>query len=99
MSRERSRLEIYEERLAIHTRDHGICQSCGNPVSVNSFQVAHRIANTVANRKHYGASIIDHPLNKATTHAGRCNDAMNCGFNPEKCQEIVEAIREFKEYL
>lgn len=99
MSRERSRLEVYEERLAIHTRDLGICRSCGRPVGVNSFQVAHRIANTVANRKRYGAEIIDHPLNKATTHAGRCNDAMNCGFNPEKCREIVEAIREFKEYL
>lgn len=100
MSREeRRRFEIHEERLAIYSRDGGICQACGEPVDVNAFQVAHRICKSKANRKRWGDAVIDHPLNKATTHAGRCNDAMNCGFNPEKCREIVEAIREFKEYL
>lgn len=96
MNRERKRFEVYEERLRIYSRDGGICQSCGKPVGVNEFEVAHRIANTVMGRKRYGTEVIDHPLNKATTHRGRCNDAQNCGFNPEKCREIVEAIRESK---
>jgi len=91
---ERKRLVIYEERLAIHARDMGICQACRQHVGLNEFEIAHRIANTVANRKHWGDAIIDHPLNKATTHAGKCNDKMNCGFNPAKCQAIVDAIKE-----
>ena len=99
MSKERKRLEKYEERLRIYARDHGICQACGLPVVVNNFEIAHKIANTVVNRKRFGAEVIDHPLNKATTHPGRCNSAMNCGFRPDECRRIVEAIREFKEYL
>ena len=97
MSKERKRFEQHEERLRIYARDHGICQSCGEPVNVNSFEIAHRIANTVANRKHYGAEVIDHPLNKATTHPGRCNSAMNCGFRPDECRRIVEAIESEKD--
>lgn len=90
---ERQRFELHEERLAIYSRDGGICQYCGEPVDINRFEVAHRIANTVSNRKRYGAEIVDHRLNKATTHAGRCNSGMNCGFNPGKCQEIIDRIK------
>ena len=99
MSAERKRFEQAEERLRIYARDHGICQACRKYVDINEFQVAHLIANIVMNRKRFGAEVIDHPLNKATTHPGRCNDAMNCGFKPDECRRIVEAIREFKEYL
>jgi Fe2+ or Zn2+ uptake regulation protein len=93
MSKGRKRFEQHEERLRIYARDHGICQACGEPVDIESFQIAHRIANTVANRRHYGNDIIDHPMNKATTHAGRCNDAMNCGQKPYECSQIVDAIK------
>lgn len=89
---ERARFELYEERLRIYSRDGGICQACGEPVDINSFQVAHRIANTKANRSRWGTRVIDHPINKATTHPGRCNDAMNCGFNPSKAQAIADEI-------
>ena len=99
MSKERKRLEQYEERLCIYSRDHGISQACGEPVSINEFEIAHKICQSIANRKRYGDEVIDHPLNKATTHPGRCNSAMNCGFRPDECRRIVEAIREFKEYL
>ena len=99
MSKERKRFEQHEERLRIYARDRGICQACGLPVVVNNFEIAHKIANTVVNRKRFGAEVIDHPLNKATTHQGRCNSAMNCGFRPDECRRIVEAIREFKERL
>lgn len=97
MSNDRAHFELWEERLRIYSRDGGICQACGEPVDINSFEVAHKIANTKANRKHYGEAIIDHPLNKATTHAGRCNSAMNCGFKPDKCHEIVTAIQALEE--
>jgi len=97
MSKERKRFEQDEERLRIYARDHGICQACGEPVDVNAFEIAHRIANTIANRKRYGNEVIDHPLNKATTHPGRCNDAMNCGFRPDECRRIVDAIERSKD--
>ena len=90
----RSGLALYEERLAIYSRDGGICQACGNRVGVNEFEVAHLIANTKVNRKRFGSHIIDHRLNKATTHAGRCNSAMNIGNNPGKCAELVRQIEE-----
>ena len=90
---ERQRLELHEERLRIYARDHGICQACGEPVGINEFQVAHRIAATVCNIKRFGKKVVDHPLNKATTHSGACNDKMNCGFKPDKCREILEAIK------
>jgi hypothetical protein len=96
VSRERHRIEVYEERLAIHARDRGICQTCGEPVSVNHFEVAHKIANSVANRKRYGDEVVDSPVNKATTHRGRCNSGQNCGNNPMKCAEIVRAVEAIK---
>ena len=92
MGKERKKLDLWEERLAIFSRDKGICQACHKPVSINEFQVSHKICSSVANYKRFGARVIDHPLNKATTHPGRCNDAMNCGFKPDKCREIVDAI-------
>ena len=92
MSQERKRFEQHEERLEIYARDRGICQACGKFVDINSFEVAHKIANTVSNRKRFGNNVIDHPLNEATTHPGRCNDLTNCGFKPDKCREIVDAI-------
>ena len=90
----RAGLALYEERLAIYSRDGGRCQTCGEMVDINAFQVAHRIANTKANRSRFGARIIDHLLNKATTHPGRCNDAQNIGNNPGKCAELVRRIEE-----
>jgi len=89
---ERERIRLHEERLRIYVRDRGICKACGKPVDINGFQVAHRIANTVMNRKRFGDEVIDHILNKATTHPGRCNDAMNCFNNPVETDKIIRAI-------
>ena len=90
----RTSLALYEERLAIYSRDGGRCQSCGEMVDINAFQVAHKICNSKAMRHKYGDCIIDHRLNKATTHAGRCNDRQNIGNNPGKCAELVRQIEE-----
>jgi hypothetical protein len=90
----RSGLALYEERLAIYSRDGGRCQTCGDMVDINSFTVAHKIAATKCNYKRFGAHIIDHRLNKATTHAGRCNDRQNIGNNPGKCAEMIRQIEE-----
>jgi len=90
----RHNLETYEQRLEIYYRDEGICQFCKMPVSINDFQVSHIIANTKWARKKYGACVIDHPLNKACTHSGRCNDGMLITFNPVKREELADKIRD-----
>jgi hypothetical protein len=88
----RAGVEAQEEREAIYLRDRGICLACRKPVAFVDFEVAHRVADTKSNRRRYGDAVVDHPLNKATTHRGACNDAMNCGFRPAECEAIVRAI-------
>jgi hypothetical protein len=92
MTRERQRLETHEQRLAIYERDGGICQFCGKPVDINSFQVAHRIAAAKWCYKKYGKEVIDHPLNKACTHAWACNDGMLITNNPVEREKLVDRI-------
>jgi hypothetical protein len=55
--------------------------------------VAHRIANCVWAIAKYGREVIDHPLNKATTHPGRCNDAMLCTYRDAEREALVAEIR------
>lgn len=90
----KTQIDIYEERLEIYNRDNGICQFCEKPVSINEFQVSHRIANAKWARKKYGAEVIDHPLNKACTHSGRCNDGVLVTYNPCAAESLARSIRE-----
>ena len=92
MSRERQRIETHEQRLAIYERDQGICQFCHKPVDINSFQVSHKIAAAVWCYKKWGKEIIDHPLNKACTHPGKCNDGMLITFRPIERERLVDEI-------
>ena len=89
----RKGLEAYEERRAIYLRDRGLCQACMKSVAFSDFELAHRIANTKANRRRWGAEVIDHPLNKCIAHRGRCNDECNIGGRPASCAELVEQIK------
>lgn len=91
---ERKRLEQHEERIAIYYRDKGICRYCGLPVSINEFQVSHIIANAKWARKKYGDKVIDHPMNKACTHSGKCNDGILITFSPIKANELARKIQE-----
>lgn len=87
-------LDAYEERIAIYNRDGGRCRTCGESVAFDAFELAHRIANTVANRKRWGSTIIDHPLNRVVAHPGRCNSAQNIGGSPGACAELIKQIQE-----
>ena len=74
----------------------GRCEVCGEPLG-NKAQGAHRIANTEANRRHWGSWIIDHPLNIAMVCSLKCNDACNIGNKPRDCLDLAAKIlaREF----
>jgi hypothetical protein len=93
MSRERERLETHEQRLAIYERDQGICRYCGKPVDINSFQIAHLIARTAWAVKLYGKDVIEHPMNKACTHADACNALIQITNKPVERERIAASIR------
>jgi hypothetical protein len=86
-------LDAYEERIAIYSRDGGICQTCHKPVAFDEFELAHRIANTKANRHRWGSAVIDSPLNKCVAHRGQCNSARNIGGRPMECAALAALIR------
>jgi hypothetical protein len=93
MSRERDLFDQHEERLDIYERDGGLCRSCGLPVDINSFQISHRIAAAKWCYEKYGREVIDHPLNKATTHPGRCNDGQLITYRDAEREALVAEIR------
>jgi len=86
-------VEAQDEREAIYDRDKGICQTCHKPVAFDAFELAHRIANTKANRLRWGDAVIDARANKVITHPGRCNSAQNIGGRPEECKALAEEIQ------
>jgi hypothetical protein len=88
----RAGLDAQDERAAIYARDGGRCQTCGERVAFDAFELAHRIANTKANRRRWGSAVIDSPLNKAVAHRGRCNSAQNIGGRPVECAAMAARI-------
>jgi len=93
MSRERDLFDQHEERLDIYDRDGGLCRTCGLFVDINSFTIAHRIANCKWAIAKYGREVIGHPLNKATTHPGRCNDGVLITYKDAEREALVAEIR------
>lgn len=90
----KTKLDIYEQRLTIYYRDKGICRFCNKPVTIHEFQISHIIANAKWARKKYGSCVIDHPMNKACTHPGRCNDGMLITFRTAEAEELADKIRD-----
>jgi hypothetical protein len=88
----RSGLESADEREAIYIRDGCRCQTCLGAVPFDGFELAHRIANTKANRKRWGDRVIDSPHNRVVTHPGRCNSRQNIGGNPQACLALIERM-------
>lgn len=82
--------EEQQRRMALAISG-GRCEVCGEPLG-NKAQGAHRIANTEANRRKWGAWIIDHPFNIKMVCSLKCNDACNIGNNPGACLDLVEQI-------
>lgn len=74
----------------------GVCEVCGKQLSRSTWQGAHRIANTKANRNKYGALVIDHPLNIAIVCSLRCNDSCNIGYKPRECLKLAKKVYEFE---
>jgi len=85
-------LDAYEERVAIYARDHGRCQcGCNQPVAFDAFEMAHRIANTKANRRRWGDAVVDSPENKAVALREH-NSRINIGGRPIECAQLAARI-------
>lgn len=75
----------------------GICPVCGGHIDrYGTRQFAHKIADTVANRRKWGWMIIDHPLNGQYVCSLKCNDACNIGFNPGAILDLIAEIVEYE---
>jgi hypothetical protein len=82
---------MYEERLDLYNEAEGICEVCRKPVSINDFQIAHRIPNSQTWLKKYGKEIIDSKLNKAVTHA-ECNAKVLLVNRPIEREILIDRI-------
>lgn len=88
-----------EVRKSILDRDMWRCQRCG----MGATEIAHRVANTEANKKHImkrlhispaeAQSILDHPKNVVAS-CRECNDYFNIGFKRYIADSIIDAIGE-----
>lgn len=81
-----------EQRMRALATSGGVCEVCGKTLTQSTWQGAHRIANTEANRKKWGSWIIDAPENIAIVCSLKCNQACNIGYNPGRCLEIAEKV-------
>lgn len=93
----REKLEAEEKKIRIYFQAGGRCKICGNPVSMSEAQLAHKIAKSRQNIKHYGKEVIFHPKNMILTCGdkfGRCNDSVNIGFNTGKIAELLKEIED-----
>lgn len=77
----------------------GFCEVCGTPLSRYKMQMAHKIGNTITNRRKYGDFVVDHFLNVGMTCSLECNGKLDISMNPRACAELVVKIWEYeKEY-
>lgn len=74
----------------------GVCEVCGKPLTDSTWQGAHRIANTKANRAKFGDLVMDHQLNIAIVCSLKCNDSCNIGYNPGACIELARNIYDYE---
>ena len=81
-----------EQRMLQLAKSGGVCEVCGRTLTPSTWQGAHRIANTEANRKKWGSWIIDAPENIAIVCSLKCNQECNVGYTPSECLEIAEKV-------
>lgn len=70
----------------------GVCEVCGAILTPGNAQMAHRIGNTIKNRKKYGDYVIDHRLNVGMTCSLKCNAALDISYNPGECIRLCKKI-------
>ena len=87
------KLDAIEKRERIFQRDGWKCVHCGQSIYIHGTpMVCHRIANTKANLKKYGAEIIHHSLNMFSgCSIGICNDSAMV-HGPMETEQLIDQI-------
>ena len=91
-----AREQVMETKLRLLNQRGSRCEVCGNPVTLETCQLAHRIPKTKYNLKTYGAKVIHHDLNLAVVCSLGCNSAVLCNIatNPVEAGRIISEIKE-----
>ena len=78
-----------------------VCYICGKPLNKSTMQMAHKIGNTIQNRKKYGDFVIDHIMNVEMTCSLGCNSQVDISKDTGKCIRLIKSIYDFeiKKYL
>jgi len=72
-----------------------LCAACGEPVTrYGRPQIAHRIAQSLANVDKFGKSVIHHRLNLRPVCCLKCNDYFNIGFDTCAAEKLADEIRD-----
>ena len=84
---------LRDVRGDIYEAQGGRCATCQQSILFSEGQLAHKIPEVVWAIEKYGKSVVDHPMNKAMTHGGFCNDQQNIQNHPLECDELAAEIR------
>lgn len=84
--------EEKKQRLYCMAVSGGVCEVCGKPLIDGQMQGAHRIGNTEANRRKFGAFVIDHRYNIGYVCSLGCNGRLDISYNPRECLKICKKI-------
>lgn len=92
---EREAWEYRRKRFYVYNRAGGRCETCGEPIEVGTFHMAHRIPQTKYNLKNLGKEIVHHEKNfAATCPTDRCNSAQDIRNHPLAVAELTKQIQE-----
>lgn len=94
---EKEQFELGIKRASVLLRANWHCEVCGNPLTDDTVQLAHRIPQRKHLLKRYGKEIIHHSLNLAATCSENCNAAVSLGENELQHKEVIEEIRKLQE--
>jgi len=67
---------------------------CGEPVTVNGGELAHRIPQRKWCLAKYGPRIIHHRDNLVLIHPGACNDAVSISNHPLEMERLAQSIND-----
>jgi hypothetical protein len=92
----RERTNLIEHKIQMLKACNWECEVCGNPLTLDGCQLAHRLPSTKYNLKTYGKQIIHHPKNLACVCSLKCNSAvlLNRSTHPVEANELIDEIRD-----
>ena len=91
-------MKDYEYKIrTLMIQQQGRCKSC-NKVFIpgDKIELAHRVKAGKFNYAKWGEEVVDHILNLAATHSGKCNDKQNMSraANPIEAMELIRKIQD-----